>query len=173
MTASNQLLEQYDDAVLGKLTWKSTGWRGSIELTRQPIRLRLELEDEALCPTRQLAAIAFAKPLVAKLQQVEPQFRQQAAQEIAEAAASQAKEEQARQYLTEVERSIATLQPTTLVILLDSGGQLEYQAIDDTFFSATTIIVRFDQQANYDEVELVENFDAVKDSSNCSPAELP
>jgi hypothetical protein len=154
MSDSGELLSQYDDALLGLLVWTESGWTGTIGLADCRAGLLLDIGDEELSRENQLAAIEHAKPVVRDVQVQESTLRQQASNEIAEAAGSEAAESEKRRYMAEAAQAAESLKPDTLNIYFGEGGHLEYRDSSGTFFGNATIIVRFDQQANYEEAEV-------------------
>ena len=154
MSDAGELLSQYDDALLGLLVWTESGWTGTVDLADRRTRLLLDIGDEELSRENQLAAIEHAKPVVRYVQVHESTLRQQASNEIAEAAGSEAAESEKRRYMKEAAQAAESLKPDTLNIYFGEGGHLEYRDSSGAFFGNATIIVRFAQQANYEEAEV-------------------
>lgn len=154
MNDSGELLNEYDGAVLGLLVWTRSEWIGAIDLAGSRARLSLDVGDEELSRESQLAAIELAKPVVGDVQTHELALRQQASNEIAEAAGSEAGESDKRRYMAEATQAAESLKPDKLNIYFGEGGHLEYRDSSGTFFGNATIIVRFDRQANYEEAEV-------------------
>jgi hypothetical protein len=154
MNDSGELLNQYDDAVLGLLIWTKSEWIGAIDLAGRRARLSLDIGDEELSRESQLSAIELAKPIVREVQARELALRHNASNDIAQAAGSEAEESEKRRYMAEATQAAQSLEPDTLNIYFGEGGHLEYRDSSGTFFGNSSIVVRFDKQANYDEAEV-------------------
>lgn len=103
---------------------------------------------------RQIESIAYAKALLPKVLKNEAQLRRQAADEIAEAAGSEASEEDRRRYASEVDSAAAAMEPQVLCISFPDGGYLECRDATQAFYGASTVVIRFDDEGNYEEAEV-------------------
>lgn len=154
MVRTEELLTHNLDAVLGELCWETSEWAGVVQFGPHHIRLLIDLDEEDHSRERQVESIAYAKALLPKVLKNEAQLRRQAAEEIAQAAGSEVGEEDRRRYESEAESAAAALEPQLLCIGFPDGGYLECRDASQVFYGASTVVIRFDDDGNYEEAEV-------------------
>ncbi|QNK67753.1 hypothetical protein [Variovorax sp. PAMC26660] len=154
MTSAEDPLSRSDDSILGELSWNESAWIGAVELGTHRVRLVIDLDEENITRAQQVESIEYAKALHAKVLKNETSLRRQCAQEIAEAAGSRASEEDRRRYLAEVTSAAASMEPQVLCIDFPDGGHLEYRDTSGKFYGNSTVVIRFDSDAQYEEAEV-------------------
>ncbi|RTD98565.1 hypothetical protein EJO68_04115 [Variovorax atrisoli] len=154
MAHAEELLAENLDPVLGSLFWETSEWVGDIQVGTHHVRLLIDLDEEDHSRERQIESIAYAKALLPKVLKNEAQLRRQAADEIAEAAGSEASEEDRRRYASEVDSAAAAMEPQVLCISFPDGGYLECRDATQAFYGASTVVIRFDDEGNYEEAEV-------------------
>lgn len=154
MARTEELLTQNRDPVLGELSWRTSEWVGNIEFGPHRVRLLIDLDEEDHSRERQIESIAYAKALLPRVLKNEAQLRRQAAEEIAEAAGSEASEEDRRRYASEAAVAAAAMEAQVLCIGFPEGGYLECRDATQAFYGASTVVIRFDDEGNYEEAEV-------------------
>ncbi len=154
MTSANEPLSRSDDSIFGELSWNESAWVGAVEFGVHRVRLVIDLDEESTTREQQVESIEYAKGLRAKVLKNETILRRQCAQEIAEAAGSQASEEDRRRYLSEVTPAAAALEPQVLCIEFPDGGHLEYRDTSGKFYGNSIVVIRFDGDGQYVEAEV-------------------
>ncbi|SRR5579871_2074282 len=146
MADASELLMQWTDPVLGDLRWDKAGkvWIGSCDFNGRVVRL--ELDPDHTNPTRdiQLAIIEPSRSILGRLPQIEPQFRRQAAEQIAEAVASQEPQGRKEPALPE-ERFADELELE--MISIHSCGELHYRS--PAFFPDSVVTIYFNEDLSF------------------------
>jgi len=146
-------LEEWTDPLLGELVWdeKRSYWAGITEFAGGKVRLQLETESLDPSVGEQKAIIEAAHRLLAQLKVKEPEFRRRAAEEIAEAVASQ----ESRVRLPR-ERFAETLQLETVSFHGTSEicGELHYHSPE--FFPGSAVTIYFNPDLSFGDVEVYE-----------------
>ncbi|MBJ2156633.1 hypothetical protein [Variovorax sp. IB41] len=154
MTSAEEPLSRSDDSILGELSWNESAWVGTVELGAHRVRLVIDLDEENPVRAQQAESIEYAKALLAKVLKNEASLRLQCAQEIAEAAGSQASEEDRHRYLAEVPSAAASMAPQVLCIEFPEGGHLGYRDASEKFYGNSIVVIRFDSKGQYEEAEV-------------------
>ncbi|WP_432725862.1 hypothetical protein [Variovorax sp. W6] len=154
MAHAEELLIQNLDPLLGNLSWQTSEWVGNIEFGSHRVRLLIDLDEEDHSRERQIESIAYAKALLPRVLKNEAQLRRHAAEEIAEAAGSEASEEDRSRYASEVESAAAAMEPQVLCIGFPDGGYLECRDATQAFYGASIVVIHFDDEGNYAEAEV-------------------
>jgi hypothetical protein len=138
------------DEVLGTLTWNDTldWWEGRVELVPgHGIGLSLTVEeDEADAPA--VAEIAFARDLLARLREREPEARVVAAEELLEIYNEEWNDEEP---LSE-EEFMSRLTLEDVNIAPDGSAELYYQ--DDGLFAGHTVLVTVGADGNFEDADV-------------------
>lgn len=154
MTNAEQPVTRRDDPILGELSWHECAWIGAVDFGSHPVRLVIDPDEEFHTHEQRVESIEYAKALLAKVRESEARLRRQGVEEIAEAAGSQAAEDDKDRYLAEVARAAESMVPQTLCIVFPDGGHLEYRDASAQFYGTSTVVIRFDSDGEYEEVEL-------------------
>lgn len=154
MAHADELLTHHLDPVLGELRWETSEWMGHVRFGPHKVRLLIDLDEEDHSREHQLESIAYAKALLPKVLENEARLRRQAAEEIAQAAGSEASAEDRRRYASEAEPAAAALAPQLLCIGFPEGGYLECRDASRAFYGAATVVIRFDDGGDYEEAEV-------------------
>jgi hypothetical protein len=151
MAKSSGLLEQWTDAVLGDFTWGSGMWNGSCEFNGRTVRLQLDPDSPHPTREEQLDVFEPSRPILARLRDVEPEFRRQAARQISAAVVSQSSRGRWRVTLSEA-RFADGLELQTVSI--HKCGELHYQSPE--FFPGWVVTVYFNEGVSFGDAEVYE-----------------
>jgi hypothetical protein len=89
MAKASGQLQRWTDSVLGEFTWDSGVWNGSCEFHGRIVRLQLDPDNTDPTREEQLTVFEPSRPILARLRELEPDFRRRAAEQIAAAVVSQ------------------------------------------------------------------------------------
>ncbi len=151
MAKASGRLERWTDSVLGDFTWNSGVWNGSCEFNGRSIRLQLDPDNTDPTHEEQLAVFEPSRPILTRLRQVEPEFRRQAATQIAEAVVCQQPRGRGRVTLPEG-RFAAGLELETVSI--HGCGELHYRSPE--FFPGWMVTIYFNEDLSFGNAEIYE-----------------
>jgi hypothetical protein len=151
MAKASGRLERWTDSVLGDFIWDNGVWNGSCEFNGRTVRLELDPENPDPTREEQLAVFEPSRPILARLREVEPEFRRRAATQIAAAVVSQQPRGRGRVTLPE-DRFAAGLELETVSI--HGCGELNYRSHE--FFPGWLVTVYFNEDVTFGDAEVYE-----------------
>jgi hypothetical protein len=151
MAKAQGRLERWTDSVLGDFTWAGGVWNGSCEFNGRTVRLQLDPDNTNPTQEEQMAVFEPSQSILAKLREVEPEFRRRAAEQIAAAVVSQQPHGRGRVTLPKA-RFVDGLELQTVSI--HGCGQLHYRSPE--FFPGWVVTVYFNEGVFFEDAEVYE-----------------
>jgi hypothetical protein len=150
MAETSGRLERWTDPVLGSFTWSGGVWSGSCEFNGRTVGLQLDPDNTDPTQEEQVAVFEPSRPILAKLREIEPEFRRRAAEQIAAAVVSQ---QPRRGRVTLPEGRFADgleLQ----AVSIHGCGELHYRSPE--FFPGWLVTVYFNERVSFGAAEVYE-----------------